>query len=158
MHRRRQFRQHPNEPWLWERAWRRELRPLVRWKDYLGPLLVILFLVARPGLPPVNTVTVRLLRMRERDETIGSGNKSRVKVHRTIEYKREHSVDATCLREGRDLPLPLEWPDVGADNSTVWRGSLCCFWDLQLSFDGSDLSSTYRLPIYYTVGENPEGR
>jgi len=231
MHRRRQFQQHPNEPWLWERSWRRELRPLVRWEDYLGPLLVILFLlgltssvlfslyrfgglilvsiavaillavgfmaaaeglfsklrqmvrelrpgqpslrlpeiplalgtrsqlhvVARPGLPAVNTVTVRLRRVRERDERVGSGDQARTKVHRTIEYEREHAVDATALREGRDLPLPLEWPDAGADNSTVWRGPLRCFWDLQLIFDGSDSSSTYRLPVYHSVGENPGG-
>ncbi|MDC0713131.1 hypothetical protein POL68_32010 [Stigmatella sp. ncwal1] len=112
--------------------------------------------VSRPGLPPVDMVTVRLTRTRERVETVRSGNKSKTTVYRTLEYEHSHQVDAKALREGRALSLLLELPNTGVENATVWHGAYRCFWDLELFFDGSSLSSLYRLPVYFAGGGLPQ--
>jgi hypothetical protein len=143
---------HP--PSLWKKL-RRELRPgQPRLRLASIPLALgtpgQVHVVSRPGLPPVDTVTVRLTRTRERREWSRTGGKSKLKVHRTLEYEHSQTVDAKALREHRDLGLLLELSMAQRQHTTVWHGMDRCFWDLELSFDGSDLRSRYRLPVYST--------
>ncbi|SEU38337.1 hypothetical protein SAMN05443639_12662 [Stigmatella erecta] len=148
-----------HESSLWKKM-RRELRPgqpSLRLESIplaLGTPCQV-HVVSRPGLPAVDTVTVRLTRTRERRETVRFGGKSKTQVHRTVEYEHSQKVDAKALREHRDLGLLLDLPKARRENATVWHGDNRCFWDLEVSFDGSGLRPRYRLPVYSTQVEKP---
>ena len=115
-------------------------------------------LLARPSLAPLTGVMVELRRVREWSEMRGSGKERRSTTVSQTEYSQKQRVDAAVLREGKDLLIPLELPEADPKSSTVLHGPRRCYWELQLTskVPGVDLDVTFVLPIYYSVGENPE--
>jgi hypothetical protein len=111
-------------------------------------------LVARPSLARLSEVKVELRRVREWSETRGSGKERRTHTVRQTEYSQTQRVDAEALRAGGDLRIPLELPEVAAENSTVIHGSRRCFWELLLASEvpGVDLDATFELPVYHFAG------
>jgi hypothetical protein len=111
-------------------------------------------LEARPSLAHLSDVKVELQRVREWEETTGSGDNQLTQTVIHVEHSQAYTVDAAALREGRALALPLELPGGGPEHSTALHASRRCHWELKLSSEvpGVDLDITFVLPVYYTGG------
>ncbi|OJH41432.1 hypothetical protein [Cystobacter ferrugineus] len=114
-------------------------------------------LEAQPGLTHLSDVKVELRRVREWEETMGSGDDQGIQLVTHIEHSHAYTVDAAALREGRDLALALKLPEGGPEHSTALHATRRCHWELKLSSEvpGVDLDITFVLPVYYAVGGHP---